>query len=144
MATTDLQAPTTRPGRTARILFAEDNPTIRTLFSKGLRKAGFEVAEVSDGLEFLSYLTTVSDIDEELALIVTDLQMPVSGGEDILAALRSNRWKVPVLLFTGTTGEESRRLARQMGASLLEKPVNIEKFIATCRAMIAVRTALAD
>lgn len=67
------------------ILVVDDDPGIRFVLRAILEKAGHEVVEAPHGAAALELITPQRLPD----LVVTDLMMPVLGGEELIGRLRS-------------------------------------------------------
>ena len=87
----------------ARILVAEDDPSVRTFVYKVLALQGHDVITVDDGVQALEALKK-----EAFQLLVTDIVMP--GLDGIALALRVGRDypDLPILLMTGYSAERQR------------------------------------
>ncbi len=87
----------------ARILVAEDDPSVRTFVFKALCLRGHDVTTVDDGVRALEALKK-----EAFQLLVTDIVMP--GLDGIALALRVGRDypDLPILLMTGYSAERQR------------------------------------
>ncbi len=89
------------------ILIVDDSPTMRKVIRKTVAISGFDLGEcweAGDGREALGMLK-----DHPVDLILTDLNMPVMNGLEMLRELgkeESSR-NVPVILIT-TEGSETR------------------------------------
>ena len=78
-------------------MVVDDDPALLAAVGRALRLDGYEVRQAADGalaLEALSYFAA--------DLIVLDVMMPTLDGLGLLAHLRSNGERVPVLLLTHT------------------------------------------
>jgi len=103
----------------ARIVLADDEPSLRFTFAAMLRSAGCEVHTVGDGEALLNALDSGLDFD----LIVTDLVMPGLSGARLLRALEAAVPDCPLVLITGFTGEDvSTMLSGRRRHRLLRKP----------------------
>jgi DNA-binding NtrC family response regulator len=80
-----------------RLLIAEDDPDMRDLLQEVLEDAGYRLAVAVDGPTALGYIRRER---ETIDLVVTDIKMPGSSGDDLLAASRANRPEVPVIIIT--------------------------------------------
>ena len=78
------------------VLVVDDDPSARELVGRQLQTMGFTYVEARDGEEALLKTRVMSP-----ALIVLDLMMPGMDGFDVLAALRADGSKVPVIVLTG-------------------------------------------
>ena len=127
-----------------RVLVAEDEALIALSLADLLEAEGYEVAVAPDGADALAAARRMGDA---LAALVTDLNMPRLGGEDLIRALRSDRPGLPVVVVTGSAppgGEEAlRRGAGGHGPLLLLlKPADwAELAAAVRRATAALRFA---
>ncbi len=122
-----------------KILLADDNSTLRSYLAKSLRDAGYEVIEAGDAAQSLAKIGEMGDLDHDIALIVTDLDMPVGTGGDLIDALRSARWDVPVLVITGSAWSSRGRQIRAMGVPVMEKPFGQAQFVGACQEAMARR-----
>ena len=80
-----------------RILVVDDSDTTRTLLVRTLEHAGFEVSSARDGAE-----GAASALREPPAVVVTDLDMPVMNGHQLLHLLKSEpaTAATPVVILT--------------------------------------------
>jgi CheY-like chemotaxis protein len=96
--------------RDGDILVVEDEPELRELLRRTLKKAGWSVREASNGREALDQLAHVRP-----ALIVLDLMMPIMDGFEFLQELRKRpEWQsIPVLVVTAKELSPAERQALQ-------------------------------
>ena len=114
------------------VLLVEDDPEDLFLFQDALRRRGFRhrVTAVKDGAEALDWILARGEHSKRDAscapdLVVTDLQMPLIGGLELLGALRSHPTlrHLAVVMLTGSDAEREKLEAKRLGASLfLRKP----------------------
>jgi DNA-binding NtrC family response regulator len=110
--------------RTMRALLAEDDPAMRTLLARGLRKSGFEVFEARTGSEALERL---ANAPVRFDLVISDVRMPGPGGLDLLALLRHADSRVPVILITAFGSAATHAAAERLGAfAMLDKPFDLD------------------
>lgn len=121
----------THPGTASLdVLIGEDDPVNRLLLKTVLKKGGHRVTEVDNFHDLVRDATVPVG---RPAAIVTDLAMPGGNGFDMLAAIRdferSNRLpEVPIIVVTGSAGDEVRRHAIEAGATeLLAKPADPQR-----------------
>ena len=107
-----------------RVLLAEDDPEMRWLVARTLRRDGYDVVEVEDGDELYREITMriVRTGTPDIDLIVTDVRMPGRSGLEIVELLRGADHDVPVILMTAFGEEALRERASSTGAVLLDKP----------------------
>ena len=65
---------------------------------------------------------------EQIALVLSDVMMPVMGGKALIYALREKEWQTPVILLTGHTIDEELDELREQGLTAwLPKPPSLER-----------------
>ena len=104
----------------ARILIVEDEPNIAASLTFILRRAGFEVDAVIDGVEALDRLRRQS-----FSALILDLMLPGMNGFDVLRSIRADAAlaALPVIVLTAKGQANDRRMAEESGASaFITKP----------------------
>ena len=86
----------------ARILVVDDEEKIIKIFSTFLSKMGFEVIEVVGGEAAIGFLKSGMDMD----LMILDMKMPKVTGLDVLKVKHSLNDRRPVIIVTGSMGQE--------------------------------------
>jgi DNA-binding NtrC family response regulator len=127
------------PARPARVLLAEDDTEMRRVLVWALRKAGYDVIEFHDGMEFADYLyaSVLDGGARDLAdLVVSDNRMPGASGLEILSGLREVGCKTPVILITAFGDPATHEEARRQGAAVIDKPFDLTRFIDAVRAAL--------
>jgi CheY-like chemotaxis protein len=97
-----------------KVLVVEDSYTVRELQRSILEAAGYRVETARDGREGLDRVAS----DEEIALVITDLDMPEMDGIELTKAIRgrSERASLPVVVVTSRGDEDDRRRGIEAGA----------------------------
>jgi DNA-binding response OmpR family regulator len=114
-----------------RILIVDDEPSIHEVARAYLERDGFIVYSASDGREGLDLALT-----KRPALIVLDLMLPDTSGEEICKAVRS-RSDVPILMLTAKSTEDERVAGLQLGADdYLVKPFSPRELVARIKAIL--------
>ncbi|QVQ28760.1 response regulator [Achromobacter deleyi] len=106
----------------ATILVADDSATMRMIVQATLTGAGWKVLTASNGQEALE-MARAHPVD----LVVSDWNMPVKGGLELIQGLREeDRYlDVPVLVLTTEDDVDSKMAARDLGVcGWLSKPVD--------------------
>jgi PAS domain S-box-containing protein len=95
------QEPDQIPRGTEIVLLVEDEPAVRALTARMLRKQGYTVLEAANGIEALDIVWqhTSAPID----LLLTDMVMPKLGGYELAEQLRQRIPGIRVLLMSGYT-----------------------------------------
>ncbi|MFY0477186.1 ATP-binding protein [Achromobacter marplatensis] len=101
------------------VLIVEDNLLNARLLSDQLGTLGASVVEAKDGNEALVKIASI-DVD----IVLTDINMPVMNGYELLAAIRARVPSLPVYAVSATASAEDAELGRQRGfTDYLSKPV---------------------
>ncbi|HSH94346.1 MAG TPA: PAS domain S-box protein, partial [Roseimicrobium sp.] len=95
-----------------RVLIAEDNPLDAELVLRELRKAGFE----PDWTRVDTEAGFVENLHPDLDIILSDYAMPQFGGLRALDLLKKSGLDVPLIIISGTIGEENAVDAMKQGA----------------------------
>ncbi|HEY8166280.1 MAG TPA: response regulator, partial [Gemmatimonadaceae bacterium] len=115
-----LKMPAHRNGGSETILLVEDEESVRTVASRILRRAGYNVREAANGAEALKIC---EEDGEDVDLIVTDLVMPEMGGAELALRLRRTRPDARILFTSGYTQDAVvRQKFLEQGAAFIEKP----------------------
>lgn len=127
--------PLERTSSSADILVVDDEEDMRSLVSRLLRAAGYEVRTAEDAVEAGHKI-----VERAPDLIITDISMPYMSGVDFVAALRSDGSlpKIPVIYLTAL--EEGPKLAYDtLGYPLLTKPLDAEELLAAVARQLKLR-----
>ena len=131
--------------RTNHILIAEDEKHSRLALSLILKKAGYAVTAVEDGLKGLNMAIAMRDSSNPVDLLVLDIQMPGLTGFELLERLRERDLFTPALLISGYRDIEiAGQLKSAFFVDYLQKPFGPEQLIErTARLLGASQTAQA-
>ena len=99
-----------------KILVVDDEPAIRKLVRITLERAGFAVLEASNGTEALSRF------NDEIAGLVTDIDMPETNGLELVCQVRQSRPDLPVLFISALCTQYADELH---GLPYLVKPFDM-------------------
>jgi DNA-binding NtrC family response regulator len=107
-----------------KILIVDDDPVTRSLLSKRLAKAEYEVETAENGLDAIRMIAA-----KYYDVVLTDLMMP--GGVDgigVLESAKENNLKTEVVLITAHGSIDNAIVAMKKGASdYLQKPINFDE-----------------
>ncbi|MFB7908733.1 response regulator transcription factor [Kitasatospora sp. NPDC056076] len=119
-----------------RLLIVEDNVRLADLLRQGLTAEGFETDWVADG-----QLGLRRALDGGYDVIVLDVMLPGIHGYDVVARLRANGNRTPVLMLTAKDGEYDIAEGLETGADdYLIKPFSFVVLVARLNALLR-RTA---
>jgi DNA-binding response OmpR family regulator len=107
--------------RRRRILYVEDDPTVRDTLARLLRKAGYACLEAPDGEVGLAFARSRPP---DVALL--DRRMPGLDGLAMLRVMRADPElaSVPVLILTGHVDPATHAVATEAGVEVMTKPVD--------------------
>lgn len=125
-----------RKGKTVRLLLAEDEKELADALEMILKHNHYSVDVVYNGTDALSYLEGTAYDGA-----ILDIMMPGMDGLGVLARIRSQKNKVPVLLLTARSGIDDRVAGLDGGANdYLTKPFDSRELLARIRAMTRGQT----
>jgi two-component system, chemotaxis family, sensor kinase CheA len=106
--------PSPAPATAPKILVVEDSFSVRELQRSILETAGYPIVTARDGRDALAVL----DRDSQIALVLTDIEMPELDGMDLTRAIRANpaRSSLPVVIVTSHGSDDERRRGIEAGA----------------------------
>lgn len=112
-----------------RILIAEDEPHIVRFLVKGLQAQGYATAHAPDGNQALLLART-----GQFDLLLLDLGLPGRDGLDVLAQLRAERARLPVIVLTARSGPDDVVAGLDGGADdYMSKPFRLAELLARVR-----------
>jgi two-component system nitrogen regulation response regulator GlnG len=110
----------------ARVLIADDEPSIRFVLRETLESAGHDVSDVSNGDDALRLLTEAS-----FDLAFFDIRMPGASGLDLLERARTVGSDVAIVIITAQNTFENAVEAMKRGAfDYLQKPFGTQEVLA--------------
>lgn len=104
------------------ILVVDDSPTVVKFVSFSLKSGGYNVVTACDGMDAIE---KISNLSEDVDLVITDLNMPNLDGYGLIETLRKNdqHRDTPIIILSSEEGEDDRQRGIQVGAtSYLVKP----------------------
>ena len=124
-------------GENELILVVEDDQAVRDSVSAIIRQHGYRVQSCADGGEAITYFTAGPN---EIALVLTDVDMPHLGGAALASALRQLRPDLPLIVMSGLSREEPSgsdvQSARDLAQAFLTKPFTAEVLIETIQRVL--------
>jgi len=118
-----------------RLLIVDDEKKLRELLTSYLKKEGFDVAAVADGIQMDEYLAT-----NEVDLVVLDLMLPGEDGLSIGRRLHQQN-KLPIIILSARSDEIDRIVGLEVGADdYLSKPFNPRELLARIRSVLRRNT----
>ena len=120
-----------------RILVIEDEKKTAAFLAKGLREGGFKVDVARDGETGLE-LARASKFD----LLIVDVMLPNKDGWEVVAELRRDGMRTPILFLTARDSVRDRVKGLELGADdYLIKPFAFSELLACVRALLRRRVS---
>jgi PAS domain S-box-containing protein len=88
-------------GKRLRILVVEDEPAIRVVIDRTLKRAGYDTVLTGDPVQALEALKR----DASINLLITDLMLPVMTGKDLVREARRGHPELRVIYMSGYANE---------------------------------------
>ncbi len=102
-----------------KVLLVDDDGAFRRMTSLVLRGMGFDITDASNGMEGLEKFNTC-----KFDAVVSDNNMPVMDGPQMIAEIKKTKPDMPVILLTAKLRELKEEDKARIGADIyLEKPV---------------------
>lgn len=115
-----------------RILYAEDERSVRDAVVLALDMEGYEVLAVTNGESLIQELDGFAP-----NLVILDIMMPNMDGLSTSRRLRSMGIEIPVLMLTARSDTTDRISGLEAGAdAYLAKPFEVEELLAYVRALL--------
>lgn len=109
-----------------RVLIVEDNEEMRILLEKILSLENLDIIQAQDGAEAIEKIKE----NKDLAMVISDIKMPVCNGIDMLAKAKELNPKLPVILITAFGDVDQYLDAMNLGAfEYLNKPFKSQELI---------------
>jgi two-component system response regulator RegX3 len=115
----------------SHVLVVEDEASFSEAIAYMLRKEGFDVSVVADGL------SAITEFDRHGAdLVLLDLMLPGMSGTEVCAQLRQ-RSNVPIIMVTAKADEVDKVIGLELGADdYVTKPFSSRELLARIRAVL--------
>jgi DNA-binding response OmpR family regulator len=108
-----------------RLLYVDDEESLRTLVQSHLSLEGFDVETAANGHQAMAVLQK-----QEFDLVLLDLRMPDGDGFEVLRFLNGRGSQVPVIVLTGVDDVSIASECVKLGAAdYLTKPYNFHELI---------------
>jgi DNA-binding response OmpR family regulator len=124
----------------ATVLVVDDEPIVRDVVVRYLRRDGFETCEAATGDEARQIL----EADESPELVVLDVMLPGTDGLELCRWIRS-RSELPVIMLTARGEETDRIVGLELGADdYVTKPFSPRELAVRVRTVLRRSRTTAD
>jgi PAS domain S-box-containing protein len=129
------EAPAPPEGNGELILLVDDDASVLSITQQTLEEYGYRVLTAVDGAQAIG---TFSRQHEEIALVLTDMAMPVIDGFALIAAINRIGRDVRVIATTGNPSTTTMtKIARSGAARILIKPYTADHLLRTIAGVLA-------
>jgi len=120
------------------VLIVDDSQVIRSSIKFFLERAGFSVAEASDGSDGLRMLGHLEGSGTMPSMILTDINMPRMDGIAFVKEVKKGKHRfTPILVLTTESQNEKKMEGKAAGATgWLVKPFDESQLIAVVRKFV--------
>ena len=124
------------PAVLPKVLVVEDSFTVRELQRSILEAAGYPVVTARDGREALGVL----ERDSQIALVITDFEMPELDGLELTRAIRADGAlsSLPVIIITSRGSEDDQHRGIEAGADayMVKRSFDQQALLATVERLV--------
>ena len=124
------------PAVLPKVLVVEDSFTVRELQRSILEAAGYPVVTARDGREALGVL----ERDSQIALVITDFEMPELDGLELTRAIRADSAlsSLPVIIITSRGSEDDQHRGIEAGADayMVKRSFDQQALLATVERLV--------
>jgi CheY-like chemotaxis protein len=104
------------------ILIVDDSDDLTHVISDFLSMFGYHVHTAKDGIDALEYLEKAA-----IDIVVSDIHMPRMDGYTLMTEIKSRYPRTPIILITGFSVSEAKKMAFEKGAdAFVAKPFHLK------------------
>ena len=124
-------------GAGEHILYVDDEEALLHLAKRTLTRLGYRVTGYPNPVQALAaFRANPGDV----AVLVTDLAMPLLSGVELAREVAAIRPDLPIVILSGRVRPEDAAAARQLGADVLLKPYSTQELAQVLRRCLPQQT----
>jgi PAS domain S-box-containing protein len=138
--TTKVEEAATEPphGNGELLLVVDDDATVLSMTTQTLEAFGYDVIGAEDGAQAIGAYTRRSS---DIALVLTDMSMPIMDGQALIAALTRIDPQLPIIAATGNSAAAHlAKIAKSGVAAVLRKPYTADHLLHSVADALATRS----
>ncbi|OHD58838.1 MAG: hypothetical protein A2096_01640 [Spirochaetes bacterium GWF1_41_5] len=102
------------------LLVVEDSTSVRNLIKYSLEPEGYDILAAENGKDAMEILE-----NRPVDMVITDLQMPIMGGFELIVEMKKREIEIPVIVITAYNNTQMAMDSVKEGVyKLIEKPIN--------------------
>ena len=106
---------------------------VRTVAERALTRHGYKVLTANNGEEALEKLARD---EEQIALVISDVVMPLMDGPTMVREARKTHPQVPILFMSGYAEEQLRKSIDIANVAFLPKPFSVQELAEAVRRVL--------
>lgn len=112
------------------IMVIDDSPTIRVSVEMALKQLGLPIKQAENGQDALEKIGQIKDEGSEIAICISDINMPVLNGLEFIIEFRKVDKFTPVVVLTTEAEKDVIQKGKEAGASgWIIKPFQAEDLL---------------
>ncbi|HOP29326.1 MAG TPA: response regulator [Spirochaetota bacterium] len=112
------------------IMVIDDSPTIRVSVEMALKQLGLVIKQAENGQDALDKIGQIKAEGSEIAICISDINMPVMNGLEFIAEFRKVDKFTPVVVLTTEAEKDIIQKGKEAGASgWIIKPFQAEDLL---------------
>ena len=112
------------------IMVIDDSPTIRVSVEMALKQLGIPIKQAENGQDALDNISEIKTKGDEIALCISDINMPVLNGIEFITEFRKFDKFTPVVVLTTEAEKDIIQKGKEAGASgWIIKPFQAEDLV---------------
>ena len=121
-----------KKSKTIKLLLVDDDPNMQRMVALFLNKKNYKLDIAGNGRKALDLLDK-----NKFDLIISDMQMPIMDGSELLRKIRDKKIKIPVILISAYTSlDMPNEMDTSDFAAVLFKPFDSSNLIYTIEKVI--------
>lgn len=114
-----------------KILLVEDDQDLNMLISSRLKKEGYFLTSVFNGLDAMNKFEL-----EKYDLILSDIMMPLCDGFELARMIRLNNEEIPIVFLTARDDKPSKEIGYKIGVDdYIVKPFDLDELVYKVQAL---------
>jgi DNA-binding NtrC family response regulator len=125
-----------KSNKSVRLLLVDDDPNMQRMVALFLNKKNYDLEIAGNGRKALEMLDS-----NKYTLIISDMQMPLMDGAELLQKIRAKKIKTPVILISAYTALDIPNEANTSDfAAVLFKPFDSSNLITTIEKVLKIKS----